>query len=269
MSFNNIINFHAHIYPENISERATQSVSDGYGIKMDYNGTLEQLIEDGKKSGVTQFAVQSVAVTPKTVQSINNFIAKKCSKNPDILFGLGTLHPDMENPEEEIERCISLGLKGIKLHPDSQRFLMDSDKAMRLYEMLEGRLPILMHCGDYRFQYSRPERLANVLDAFPKLTVVAAHFGGWSLWDLALEYLEDKNCYLDTSSSMMYLGQRRSKELIKAYGAERMLFGTDYPMWNSADDIEMLEKMELSQNEYESIFRKNALKVLNIEEESK
>ena len=63
MSFNNIINFHAHIYPENIAERATQSVSDGYGIKMDYNGTLEQLIEDGKKSGVTQFAVQSVAVT--------------------------------------------------------------------------------------------------------------------------------------------------------------------------------------------------------------
>lgn len=48
MSFNNIINFHAHIYPENIAERATQSVSDGYGIKMDYNGTLEQLIEDGK-----------------------------------------------------------------------------------------------------------------------------------------------------------------------------------------------------------------------------
>ena len=147
MSFNSIINFHAHIYPENIAERATQSVSDGYGIKMDYNGTLEQLIEDGKKSGVTQFAVQSVAVTPKTVQSINNFIAKKCSENPDILFGLGTLHPDMENPEEEIERCISLGLKGIKLHPDSQRFLMDSDKAMRLYEMLEGRLPILMQIG--------------------------------------------------------------------------------------------------------------------------
>lgn len=68
---------------------------------------------------------------------------------------------------------------------------------------------------------------------------------------------------------MMYLGQRRSKELIKAYGAERILFGTDYPMWNSFDDIEMLEKMELSQNEYELIFRKNALKVLNIEEESK
>ena len=61
MSFNNIINFHAHIYPENIAERATQSVSDGYGIKMDYNGTLEQLIEDGKKSGVTQFAARIAA----------------------------------------------------------------------------------------------------------------------------------------------------------------------------------------------------------------
>ena len=54
MSFNNIINFHAHIYPENIAERATQSVSDGYGIKMDYNGTLEQLIEDGKKLAVDE-----------------------------------------------------------------------------------------------------------------------------------------------------------------------------------------------------------------------
>lgn len=261
-----IINFHAHIYPDNIAPRAASSIGDEYGIEMDYNGTLDSLIEDGRQSGIAKFVVQCVSVKPKNVKSINSFIAKKCAENPNVLYGFGTLHPDMDNPEEEIERCISLGLYGIKLHPDSQQFFMDSDKAFRIYEILEGRLPVLMHCGDYRYQYSRPERLARVLDTFPKLDIIAAHFGGWSLWDLALEYLENRRCYLDTSSSMMYLGLRRSKELIREYGADRLLFGTDYPMWNAADDIKMLKEMELSQEEYALIFHKNAKRILNIKE---
>ena len=256
-----ILDFHTHIYPENISEKAVHSVSDFYGLHMHGEGTAEALLAYGKEAGVTRYVVQSVAIAPRYVQSINTFIAEECRKHPEFI-GFGTLHPAMENVKEEIDRIRQLGLRGIKLHPDTQQFDMDAPEAMAIYEMVEGEFPILMHCGDYRYDHSHPARLANVLDAFPNLTVIGAHFGGWSLFDLAVEYLEERHCYLDISSSMVFLGLRRTKELIRLYGADRILFGTDFPMWDAKEELERLRSLELTDEEMEKILYTNGMKIL-------
>ena len=212
---------HTHIYPDKISQRAIQSVSDFYTIKMSGGkGTASDLIEQGKKSGVDGFLVQSVAVDGSHVETINNYIADECQKHKEF-YGFGTMHADYPDNIAELERIKKLGLKGVKIHPDTQMFNMDDAKMDYVYDYLsQNNMPILIHCGDYRYTYSHPKRLAAVLDKFPKLTVIGAHFGGWSLWDLALEYLEHRKCYLDTSSSIGMLGLKRTKELIRIYGAE-------------------------------------------------
>lgn len=256
-----ILDFHAHIYPDNLAEKAVHSVSEFYGMDVNRGATPEVLLELGKQAGISRFVVHSVAVTPKQVGSINRFIAQQCAAHPEFI-GFGTLHADMEHPEEEIERVIQLGLKGIKLHPDTQRFDLDCPKMMRIYEMLEGRLPVLIHCGDYRYDYSHPRRLATVLDQFPKLTVIGAHFGGWSVFDLAVEYLENRDCYLDLSSSIPFLGLRRATELIHLYGAHRILFGTDFPMWNPKESVEQVYQLGLTQAELEQVFFGNGKKIL-------
>ena len=99
---------------------------------------------------------------------------------------------------------------------------------------------------------------------FPDLTAIGAHFGGWSLFDLAAEYLENEKCYIDTSSSFMMLGLRRARELIRLYGAERVLFGTDFPMWKAEDELRQLMEMKLTDDEYELILHGNAEKILKI-----
>jgi predicted TIM-barrel fold metal-dependent hydrolase len=133
---------------------------------------------------------------------------------------------------------------------------------MKVYALLEGRLPIIFHTGDYRYEYSHPARLARVLDAFPRLTAVAAHFGGWSVFDLALEYLKDRFCYFDISSSIPYLGGRRSVELIRIYGAERFLFGSDYPVWDPRRCLEDFYMLDLDEGERELILHQNAEHIL-------
>lgn len=234
------IDFHAHIYPEPIAAKATHSIGAFYSIPMERNGTVDALLESGEEGGVRRFVVQSVATTPKQVRSINDFIVRECAQHPDRLIGLGTIHPDLPNPGDEIERILHLGLHGVKIHPDVQQFDMDDPKMLPIYDQIQGRLPMLIPCGDYRYSYSHPKRLAHILDLFPKLEVVAAHFGGWSLWDLAMEYLLPRNCYLDTSSSFAFLGKVRSKEIIQAYGAERIVFGVDFPMWSHREELETL-----------------------------
>jgi len=128
--------------------------------------------------------------------------------------------------------------------------------------MLQGRLPVLMHCGDYRTEYSHPRRMARVLELFPRLTVIAAHFGGWSVFDLALEYFKDRRCYMDVSSAIPYLGHKRAVELIRIYGAERFLFGSDYPMWDPGDCLKEFLELDLTDAERERILCGTAKEIL-------
>lgn len=256
-----IIDLHAHIYPDKIAEKAAAGIGSFYNIKIDCSGTAENLIKNGGEAGISRFFVHSVATAPHQVSSINQFIAQQCKKH-SCFIGFGTIHPLLDSPIEAVEEIISLGLRGVKLHPDTQHFNMDDPRMFPIYDMIQGRLPVLMHCGDYRYTYSHPSRLKNVLKNFPKLTVIAAHFGGWSLWDLALEYLLDQNCYVDCSSSIMFLGKKRAKELIGLYGAERVVFGTDYPMWTAQQSVEDVMGLKLRDEELELILNKNARRIL-------
>ncbi len=256
-----IIDFHAHIYPEKIAHKAVKSVGDFYSIEMQADGTPDGLIDIGKQAGISRFVVHSVALTPANVCGINDFIALECSKHKEFI-GFAAIHPDMEGIEAEIDRILGLGFKGVKVHPDVQQFNIDDPKMFKIFEIIEGRLPIIIHCGDYRYTFSHPKRLAAALDMFPKLTVIAAHFGGWSVFDLALEYLADRFCYLDVSSSMEFLGDKRSKELINIYGSERILFGSDFPMWSPKSELERFCGLGLPKEDCDRILLKNALKIL-------
>ena len=261
-----IIDFHDHIYPEKISVKAVKSVGDFYGLKMDCQGTAQSLIASGKKAGVSNYVVCSVAVDENHVEAINNYIASECAEHSEFL-GLAAMHSDYDDKMSELERALKLGLRGVKIHPDTQHFNMDDEKMFEFYDYLqEKELPILIHCGDYRYDYSHPRRLKRLLELFPRLTVVAAHFGGWSLFDLAVEYLKDTSCYFDTSSSFSFTGLTRAGELIRLYGAERIVFGSDFPMWDLSEELSLFEQLTLTEQEKELILYKNAERILKLEE---
>ena len=171
-----IIDAHAHVFPGKIAAKATESIGEFYDIPMDLDGSVETLLRLKERYGVSKFLIQSVATTPLQVASINDFIARTVEEHSDTFIGFGALHPNMEAPEKEIERILSLGLKGVKLHPDFQKFEADSPAAIRIYEAMEGRLPLLIHAGDKRYDYFHPRRIANIFNWFPKLDVIAPHF---------------------------------------------------------------------------------------------
>ena len=173
------IDAHCHIYPEKIAARAVAGTDNFYGGKSVGKGTVSDLIAMGTKAGIDKFIVQSVATTPHQVASINNFIAKEVAANPEKLVGLGTLHPDSEDIKGDVEHLLALGLKGVKLHPDIQAFKIDDYRCLKIYELCEENgLPVLMHTGDSRYDYSNPNRLLPVLRIYTGLTVIGAHFGG-------------------------------------------------------------------------------------------
>jgi len=261
-----IIDAHCHIYPDKIAKKAAAATCDFYeGLGSTLDGTVSTLSKEADVAGIGHCIVQSVATTPKQVSSINKFIAETVTKSSGRFTGLGTLHPDSEDIEADVSEIIDLGLKGVKLHPDIQKFKLDDYRMLKIYELCEGRLPLLIHTGDNRYDYSNPNRVMPILDIYKKLTVIGAHFGGWSIWEEATEKLSKyKNFYVDCSSSLYAISPEKAKELIKAYGTKRVLFGTDYPMWRPEEEIERFMKIKLTEKQREDILYNNAAKLFDI-----
>ena len=259
-----LIDIHTHIYPDEIAQKATDSVRQFYGIGgSSMNGTVQMLLDKGKKAGIDKFVILPVAIRPDRVQHINDFIFEQAKLHP-CFIPFGTVHAAMENIDDEVERLLELGVKGIKMHPDSQQFAIDDRRLFSLYEAVQGKIPVMLHMGDKRYDFSHPARLRKVLDRFPKLDVIAAHFGGYSMYETAKEQLKDTNCVMDISSSMMFMEKGMPEHYINVYGAERIAFGSDYPMWDPEREVEAFLRLNITDAQKEQIAYKTASRILQL-----
>ena len=257
-----IIDAHAHIYPDKIAPRAVPAIGTFYLVPMQGEGTADDLLARYGECGITHAIVHSVATTAKSVPTINSFIADQCTQHPEFI-GFGTMHQEFEDVEAEVDRALALGLHGFKLHPDTQQVNMDDPRLMDFYEVIAGRVPLVLHTGDYRYDYSSPRRLVKVLKTFPDLVVNAAHLGGWSIYDVGYDVLHEdllgeERLFVDASSAFAFTGRRHMRELVRMWGADRVMFGTDYPMWQPAQELNEMMNCNLTDDELEKILWKNA-----------
>lgn len=260
-----VIDVHAHIFPDAIAEKASVSISKFYDIPVRQGGSVDALLRLGDEAGIDKFVVHSVATTPAHVRSVNTFIANSVKAHPDRFIGFGSLHPDMENAPDAVKHMQDEGLRGVKLHPDMQLFAMDEDRALKLFESFAGQLPLLVHAGDKRYQFSNPHRIAKAMDRFPELVVMAAHMGGFSEWDEAAQVLAGrKNVYVDTSSTMFEIDDARMMQAIRDFGVEHTMFASDYPMWNPGEELAHVRSLDLTEAELDRILWGTAAEVLGL-----
>ncbi len=258
------IDFHSHVYPDAIAPKAAQSIRTFYSLGEDtMDGTVKMLLEQGDKAGIEKFVILPVAMRPDRTRHINDFILQELKEQPRF-YGFGTVHAAMDGITEEVEYIVENGLRGIKMHPDSQVFAIDDVRLFPVYEMVEGKLPILFHMGDTRFDYSHPARLRRVMELFPQLQVIAAHFGGYSMYETAYDLLRNKDCFFDVSSSLMFMEEGVAEKYINAYGADRFVYGSDYPMWEPAKEMQRFLKLKLKPAQVESIAYKTAEYLLKV-----
>ena len=252
-----IIDAHAHIFPEKIAEKATANVGKFYDLHMDGCGMSENLVKGGDTIGISEYLVCSTATVPQQVRTINSFIAEECGKYPQF-FGFGTTHPLSEDIEGDIEQIKELGLHGVKLHPDFQDFNADSPEAFRIYEIIEGELPLLIHCGDPRYDRSAPARIRKICENFPKLKLQAAHIGGYCRWDEAQEMLTGfENLRIDICSSLAFMSAEKAAERIRGFGVENSFFACDFPMWNHKEELDRFLSLGFTEEENRMILAEN------------
>lgn len=262
-----IIDAHAHIYPQKIAEKATDTIGKFYDIKMSTGaGTAERLIEQGKKAGITGYVVHSCATKAVQVRSINEFLKREIDTH-DEFIGFMTLHQDLSEEEifNEVNWCIENGFKGVKMHPDFQKFNIDDPNCEKFYRIIGNKLPILLHMGDDRYDYSKPYRLANMAKKYKDVNFIGAHFGGYRCWNEVDCYKGLDNVYFDTCSSLPFIDNKTALKIIDKFGVDNFFFGTDFPMWDASEELNRFFDLGLTTDQNEKILAKNIKNLLKMQ----
>ncbi len=255
-----ICDVHAHVFPDKIAEKAADSIGQFYGIPMVGNGSVSLLKKWHDEAGIGHAWIHSVAVAPRNVAAINTFIAATVADDPERFTGFAAIHPDCADFPALMDEVKALGLRGFKIHPDMQRFALDSPEALNMFSyMRDAGLPVLIHTGDDRYAYSNPPQMLKVLENFPDLRCICAHMGGYTVWEEASEaFAPYENVWMDTSSSLAFLDPGTAVRVIRRYDPTRVFFGTDYPMWNASEELQRFLALPLTSGEQERILWENA-----------
>lgn len=264
-----VFDIHTHTYPPAIAEKAVTNLNAFYGFVSEGHGVYDELESEWKKYNGVGMLLFSVATNAHQVPKVNDYIASlvKLSREHGFLTcGFGGMHQDFPDVAAELDRIEALGLQGIKIHPDIQGVDIDDPRMLKIYELVEGRMPVYFHMGDNRdrYRFSETGKLVNVKKMFPRLEVVAAHLGGYKAWHEAYKLACLDHVWFDTSSALWAMTPEYAKEIIRTVGSDRVMFGTDYPVMMPKSDLDRFLAIDLTEKEREDILCNNALRFLKI-----
>ena len=279
-----IIDFHTHTFPDKIAARAIEGMQQKSHAAAFARGTVSDLTQSMAESSVDLSVVLPVATNPAKLVSVNDVSIAMNGKQGLVYFG--AMHPMAENWKEELTRLHATGIQGIKLHPFYQGVDVNDVRTLRILgKAAELGMIVVIHAGNeiaYPGQVRcSPEMAADALrQVGGENPVVLAHMGGWKNWDRVLDNLADSGCYMDTAISLGSIvplddGHYTDEELpllteagfvklVRGFGSERVLFGTDSPWACQKTEIQKIQRLSLTQQEKDNLLGANARQILNL-----
>lgn len=264
-----IIDFHVHTFPDRVAPKAVGKLAMISGIVPFTDGTVADTLAKMDKNGIDKSVCLNIATRPGQERTINDTAAMLYETSGGRLVGFGSVHPDSPDAVEELARCKALGLRGIKLHPDYQEFIVDEPRLWPIYEALqELDLFVTFHAGWDCYSpdhiHCAPENAARVAKAFPRLRMCLAHFGGMRMWDDVDNYLAGlENVYFDTAmASTMGLSLALARRIISRHDTDHIMLGSDCPWEDPAVSAAWVKGLGLGDALTEKILGGNAASLI-------
>lgn len=268
-----LIDFHTHIFPDKIASSTIGALSSNSGTKPNTDGTTQGMVDALKRANANIAVTLPVLTKASQFDSVTKFAisVNETFKDSKLkLISFGGMHPDCEDVDQKMAYLKSVGIKGIKIHPDYQATYFDDQKYIDIINCAKKYdLIVVTHAGVDDGYVGHPvrctiDRALSVINQVNYDKLVLAHFGGHKLWEEVLDKIAGKNVYIDTAFTLHEIQRETFLKIVEKHGADKILFATDCPWRDIKDDYEILMSFNLDKQTMEKITHKNAIKLLGL-----
>jgi len=276
-----VIDFHTHIFPPEIRSRRSEFFEGEPEFRLLYESQKSRMA--GAREIVAAMDEQEVDQSvvfgfpwkdANICRRHNDYIMEAVSRHPRRLIGFGCMDPFHPDAADEAARCLAAGLSGIgELALYGNGF--DQEALRRLAPLMaaagERRRPILIHTNEpvgHQYPGKAPMTLGQIdelVKRFANNTLVLAHWGGGLFFYHLLKkeikaHLE--NVYFDTAASPFLYDPGIYAAAAGIIGAEKILFGSDFPLIKPRRYFNEMASAGLSEDEMAAICGGNAAALL-------
>jgi len=276
-----IIDFHTHIFPSEIRRSRENFFPSEPAFELLYRSSKSRLVGAGQlleamdENGVDKSVVFGFPwKNPETVKRNNDYIMEVVARYPDRFVGLGCFEPSGSHAAEETDRCLNGGLSGIGELAFYETGL-EPEAINRMEPVMEicrqHHAPVLIHTNEpvgHRYPGKTPNTLAQIYDLvgqFSENTIILAHWGGGIFFFSLLKKevrQKLKNVFFDTAASPYLYDPAVYKTAVELVGAEKILFGSDYPLLAPQRYFKEMDAAGLSQDDKKAICGGNSAALL-------
>ena len=277
-----IIDSHSHIYSNKIRKNKEKYFADPV-FKRFYHS--DKAILAGAKDVIDAMDRYHVDVSVvfgfpwknlSVLQEQNDYIIETVEKYPGRLIGFCCLDLFIKDAAREVERCVEAGLQGVgELFFHKRGIDDESVKVLSpIMEIcLEKDLPVLIHTNEpigHMYPGKTPitlRQIYNMVKQFPKNKIILAHMGGGVFFFnlLKKEVKESlENVYFDTAVSTLLYDSRMLPIAIDIIGADKIIFGSDFPIEVSGNYFKAFRKAGITQEAMEKVCGMNMKRILNL-----
>lgn len=276
-----IVDSHVHVCPDKIAAASAKVFKERNNWEWVYDGTVGTLFKQMEKNNISKAIVCNTVVRGDFISKANDFVASQVKEFPGKLYGYTFIHPGNADPAGELERCATMyGFKAVKINGSLNKFFPEDENMMAVYERaIKFDVTIMTHTGPNvenffkdpseikERQFAEPKSWTRVLQKYPKLRLVLAHFAGSThYYKDAIEIMESyPHVYTDCSMVLNKLTPTDATNFIKKVGVDRVLFGTDYPGHEIVHEIDLVKALGLSDEEKDKVLFKNAIRFYGME----
>jgi len=281
-----IIDFHTHVFPPQIKENRSKYIERDPCFALLYStpnskiATADELIASMDEAGVDISVIVNIGwTTHEMCVETNDYIMESISRYPQRLVGFCAVQPQSHRAAAaEIERCAKAGIRGVgEMRPDMQLFDLTDEIVMEPFvEVLrKHKLILLTHASEpvgHNYQGKggiTPDILYSFITGFPDLTIVCAHWGGGLPFYASMPEVKKamSNVFFDTAASPFLYAPEVYNQVIQLIGADKILFGSDYPLLAQSRLLEEIEALDLPEGTKDLILSGNAQRLLGIKGE--
>ena len=279
-----IVDIHTHLFSKDVREHRENYFDSESAFRLLYESpkskivsaedTVASMDEDGVDvSVVFGFPWRSL----KTARENNDAVAEAVARYPSRLVGFCCLDPTVPGADKEAARCLDAGLSGVGELAFYESGIGEDalDRLSPIMDLCRERdVPVMIHTNE-PVGHLYPGKTANTLAEIYRLVkrfsenrIILAHWGAGLLFYVLLKKeVADvlRRVWVDTAASPYLYRPEIYPLAAKIFGADKILFGTDFPLLRPARYFKEMAAAGLSDSDREMILGKNARHLLGLQ----